>query len=64
MTKHELIDANESLCATLLALRAMIDEALAASGIDPDQDDLDVDDHDDDDSDDENDDEDEEYVAA
>jgi len=60
MTNHELIDANESLCATLLALRAMIDEALAASDIDPDQDDLDEDDQDDGESDDD----DEEDVAA
>ncbi len=37
MTKRELIEANEELCDALLALRAMIDEALAASGIDPDE---------------------------
>jgi len=63
MTNHELIATNESLCATLLALRAMIDEALAASGIDPDQDALDGDD-DEDDEDDESDNDDEEDVAV
>ena len=39
MTKQELIAANEELYQALLAVRAMIDEALAASGIDPDEED-------------------------
>jgi hypothetical protein len=60
MTKRELIEANEELCNTLLALRAMIDEALAASGIAFDQDE---DDHEDDESD-EDEEEDEDEVEA
>jgi hypothetical protein len=42
MTKRELLAENEDLREALLELRAIIDEALMASGIDPDDEDADA----------------------
>ena len=42
MTRRELLAENEDLREALLELRAIIDDALMASGIDPDDEDADA----------------------